>query len=238
VLSPTHLVANVVVAPNAAPGLSEVSVVSGMQVAAQVNAFQVQPARAGVPVIGLPVVNAVTGAEQLTPGGFGVVYGQNLGTIGGVTVTLNGQTAPLQFANGTQVNFLVPGGLPSGPAPLVLTNGGASAAPVLVQIDVTVPVITGVNSPSGPVSAGTILSPGDPITLTAVGLDPSLANAYVGRLRVTIAGVDMAVQQVVSVAPGIPQIQAVITQSFGASQVPLTVSVDGASSAPWNVVVK
>jgi uncharacterized protein (TIGR03437 family) len=136
------------------------------------------------------------------------------------------------------VNFLVPANFPSGPAPLVLTNAGASAAPVLVQIDATVPVIAAVNTPGGPLSAATILSPDDPITLTATSLDPSLANGYIGRLRVTIAGVDMAVQQVVPVASGTFQIQAVITQSFGASQVPLTLIVDGASSAPATVVVK
>jgi len=238
VLSPTHLVANVVVAPNAALGLSELSVVSGMQVLSQANAFQVQAARSGVPAIALPVVNAVTGTEQLLPGGFGTIYGQNLGTLGATTVTLNGQAANVIFDNGTQVNFVIPAGFPAGPASLVLTAGGVSALPVMVQVYAGVPVITGVNAPSGPLSAATILSPDDTITLTATGLDPTLANGYLGRLRVTLSGVDMAVQQVTQGAPGTFQIQAVVTQSFGASQVPLALIVDGSSSAPVNVVVK
>jgi uncharacterized protein (TIGR03437 family) len=238
VLSPTHLVANVVVASNAALGLSELSVVSGMQVLSQANAFQVQQARNGVPAIALPVVNAVTGAEQLLPGGFGTIYGQNLGTLGAANVTLNGQTAIVIFDNGTQVNFLVPSGFPSGPASLVLAAPGGSTLPVMVQVYASVPVITAVNTPGGPLSTGTILSPDDTIMLTAAGLDPSLANGLTGRVRVTIAGVDMAVQQVVQLAPGTFQIQAVVTQSFGASQAPLALIVDGSSSAPVNVVVK
>jgi len=95
-----------------------------------------------------------------------------------------------------------------------------------------------VTAPTGPLSAATILSPDDAITLTATGLDPTLANGYLGRLRVTLSGVDMAVQQVTQGAPGTFQIQAVVTQSFGASQVPLALIVDGSSSAPVNVVVK
>jgi uncharacterized protein (TIGR03437 family) len=238
VLSPTHLVANVVVAPSAAAfALSEVSIASGMQVVSQANGFQAQPARSGVPTIALPVVNAA-GVEQLLPGGVGVVYGQNLGTLGSTAVTLNGQPAGMLFANGTQVNFVLPANFPAGPASLVLTAGGVSTLPVMVQVYAAVPVITAVNTPGGPLSSATILSPEDDITLTATGLDPSLANGYAGRLRVTIAGVDMAVQQATLIAPGTFTIEAVVTQSFGASQAPLALIVDGSSSAPWTVVVK
>jgi uncharacterized protein (TIGR03437 family) len=237
VLSPTHLVANVVVAPNAALGFSEISIASGMQVITQPNGFQVQPARSGVPTVALPVVNPAE-VEQLLPGGVAVIYGQNLGTLGATTVTLNGQTANVVFNNGGQVNLLVPAGFPAGPATLVLTTGGASSLPVMVQVCASVPVIAAASGPGGPVLAGTMLSPDDTVTLTATGLDPSLANGYLGRLRVTIAGVDMAVQQVNQVTPGTFQIQATVTQSFGASQVPLALIVDGASSAPVNFVVK
>ena len=237
VLSPTHLVANVVVAPNAALGFSEISIASGMQVITQPTGFQVQQARSGVPTVALPVVNPAE-VEQLLPGGVAVIYGQNLGTLGATTVTLNGQTANVVFNNGGQVNLLVPAGFPAGPATLVLTTGGASSLPVMVQVCASVPVIAAASGPGGPVLAGTMLSPDDTVTLTATGLDPSLANGYLGRLRVTIAGVDMAVQQVNQVTPGTFQIQATVTQSFGASQVPLALIVDGASSAPVNFVVK
>ncbi len=42
VLSPTHLIADAVAAPNAAASLAEVSIVSGMQYVSQPNGFQVQ----------------------------------------------------------------------------------------------------------------------------------------------------------------------------------------------------
>ena len=59
VLSPTHLIANVVVAPNAAVGASEISVISGFQVVTQPFGFQVQPANAA-----LPAIAAVANASQ------------------------------------------------------------------------------------------------------------------------------------------------------------------------------
>lgn len=232
VLSPTHLIANVVVAPNAAFGFSEVSVSSGMQIVSQPNGFQAQPASSGVPVIGLPVANTDPTQPGIYPGSFAVIYGQNLGAV--AQVTLNGQAIPVVFANGSQINFRIPSNFPTGPASL----GIAGVLPVMVQIDNPAPSIAVLNSLASLPLGGSTLSPGDTITLTASGLDPSLASGYQGRLRVTIAGVDMGVQQVTPLAGGLFQIQVVITQSFGGSQVPLVLIVDGSSSAATNVVVK
>jgi uncharacterized protein (TIGR03437 family) len=238
VLSPTHLVANVVVASGAALGFPEVSVVSGMQVFSQQNAFQVQAARAGAPLIGLPVANADPTQPGLYPGSFGVIYGQNLGT-SGTQVTLNGQSVPVIFTNGTQVNFIVPGNFPTGPAALLLNAGGQTALPVYVQIDNPAPVVGAIGAVTGLASSGIqTLSPGQTFSLTVSGLDPSLLNGFTGRLRVTIAGVDMAVQQVASLGQGNFQVQVTVTQSFGGSQVPLVLIVDGSASAPQNVVVR
>jgi hypothetical protein len=58
-LSPTHLIADVVVAPNAALGTSEVSVISGFQVASLANAFQIQPADSSRPAI-VSIANGVS----------------------------------------------------------------------------------------------------------------------------------------------------------------------------------
>ena len=61
---------------------------------------------------------------------------------------------------------------------------------------------------------------------------------YRGRVRVTVAGMEMAIQQIAQVLSGAHQIQVVVNQSFGASQVPLVVWVDGAGSAPVNITIR
>jgi uncharacterized protein (TIGR03437 family) len=233
VLSPTHLIADVVVAPNAALGLSEVSVASGMQVLSQPNAFQTLTPVAGAPLIALPIVNALTGLEQIYAGGFASIYGQNLAAFG-TQLTLNGQPVPVLSSSATQINFQVPANVPAGPATLRLAGPTSSAPPLVIQIDSPAPVINPASLPA----PGAIFSPGDTLTLAAAGLDPSLAAGYQGRVRVTVSGIDMAVTQVAPAGAGTFQIQAVLTQSFGSSPVPLTLVVDGSPSAPATVVVR
>lgn len=233
VRSPTHLIADVVVAPNAAIGFSEISVVAGMQVLAQQNSFQTQAPIPGEPLIGLPVANADPTQPGLYAGSFGAIYGQNL-TATGTQLTLNGQTMRVVYASPSQINFLVPSNFATGPAVLQLGNGAAPQ--VEVQIDNSAPKIT-VNTAAGTPVAGTIVSPGDTLLVTVTGADPSIAAAFQSRLRVTLAGQNMAVQQVTPVAGGL-QIQLTVTQSFGSSQAPLVVVADGSASQPVNVVVR
>ena len=95
VLSPTHLQANVVVAPNAVLGASEFSVVSGFQVVTQPFAFQTQAANPSLPSIGLPIVNAVPTQQTLYPGAFAAIYGSNLAlSPTAAQVTLNNVPVP------------------------------------------------------------------------------------------------------------------------------------------------
>jgi uncharacterized protein (TIGR03437 family) len=239
VLSATHLVVDVVAASNAALASSEVSVISGMQVATQPNGFSVQPARAGAPLLNLPVVNADPAQQTIYPGTFASIFGLNLGAnAASVQLTLNDIAIPVAFSNGLQVNFQVPPNFPVGPAVLKLAANGNAAAPVWVQIDNAPPTIVGLNNLSNLPLAGTAVGAGDYINVLVTGFDPSLVNNPQGRLRVTVGGVDMALQQVTAQTGGVFQIQVVLTQSFGASQVPLEVWVDGSSSVPVNLTVK
>lgn len=230
VVSPTHLVANVVVAPGAAMGSYAVSVVSGMQVLEQTGALQVQPA-AGVPQIA-GVVNGVTNqAGVLYPGNYGVIYGTNLGqSVGSVQLTVNGSQALVLYVASVaqnQINFVSPAGLGIGPATLVLNNGTSSVS-VSVQVANPPPTITGVLGGSGNQSA----NPGDVLTATLAGLDPTVA-ANPSRLQVTVAGLPMTVTQI-----GTGQVQFVLNQSFGGTSVPVVVFVDGAPSAPFSITAR
>ena len=107
VLSPTHAIANVALAANAPQGFSEVSVISGMQIATQGNAFQIQPARAGVPVI-LSAVNGDPAQQAIVSGGSVTIFGQNLT---GAQVSVNDIPVQVAFSNASQMNSLRPRGV-------------------------------------------------------------------------------------------------------------------------------
>jgi Carboxypeptidase regulatory-like domain/Matrixin len=139
VVSPTVLQANLVVAPGAALGTSEISVISGFQVIANSSPFQVQPANPTLPVIGVPVVNGNGNQQTIYPGSYATLYGVNLPP--NPQLTLNDVPAAIVFANSNQINFLIPASFPVGLATLKLIGGAVSANPVLVQIESPPPVV-------------------------------------------------------------------------------------------------
>ena len=239
VLSPTHLVADVMVAPNGAIGTSEISVISGFQSAVIPGGFQTQPPAFGQPLIALPIVNASAGQQTIYPGSFATIYGVNLGaSAAAVQLTLGGAAVPVSFASPNQINFQVPPGFPTGPATLQLASGGIAALPVVIQISNPPPNITSVTNVSGvPLSALNYATVGDILNINVTALDPTVVG-NLSRLQVTISGLPMQVLQVTPLAPGQFQIQIVITQSFGGTQVPLAVAVDGSSSTAVTVTVR
>jgi uncharacterized protein (TIGR03437 family) len=239
VLSPTHLQANVVVAPNAAPGPSEFSVVSGFQVVTQPFAFQTLPASPSLPSIGLPIVNAMPGQQTLYPGAIASIYGSNLAlSATAAQLTLNNVPVQILYGSAAQINFVIPATIPTGPVTLNLNNGSASAFPVILQIGNPPPAITGVTNASGvPFDASHSASVGDILDVLLVGLDPSVAGNP-SRMAVTVAGVSMPVLGIAPAANGQSQVQIILTQSFAGTQVPLAVSVDGSSGAPFTITVR
>ena len=239
VLSPTHLQANVVVAPNAALGASEFSVVSGFQAITQPFTFQTQAANPGLPSIGLPIVNAVPTQQTVYPGAIAAIYGSNLAlSPTAAQVTLNNVPVQIQYASAAQINFVVPAGLPTGPATLTLNNGSASAFPVILQISNPPPTITGVtNMSSVSLGAGNSAGMGDVLNVLVTGLDPTVLSNP-SRLQVTVSGISMTVVGITPASNGQFQIQIILTQSFAGAQVPLAVWVDGSSSAPFTITVR
>jgi uncharacterized protein (TIGR03437 family) len=238
VQGPNHLTANVVVAPNAALGASELSILSGLQVIAQPAQFLTLPARSGLPVINLPVANADPTQSMIFAGSQATITGQNLAPASGnPSITVNDVPVQVVSASPTQVTFVVPAPLPSGPVVLKLNNGTASAYPVAMQIDVPPAVILGVTTLSGQSLLGGSVGLGDTLNVTVAGLDPAVLN-NLGRVQVVVSGVPMQVLQIVQTPNGQFQIQITITQGFGGSQVPLAVVVDGSASLPVIITVR
>jgi uncharacterized protein (TIGR03437 family) len=234
VLSPTHLVADVVVANNAAIGAWPVDVISGFQVAEQPAAFQVQPPNMTLPTPALPVFNAVSYATVLHDADYGSIFGSNLAIGSTAQVLLNGQAAPVLYASPTQINFQIPAGFPVGPATLQVNNGSVNAYPVYLQID-SAPAVIAV--PASAASVLQVVNPGDVVSVQVTNVDPGIVNAP-NRVAVTLSGVPMAVQGVTSLGGGVFQIQFAVTQSFGGWQVPLVVLVDGSPSLAIQVTAR
>ncbi|MGO9262814.1 MAG: matrixin family metalloprotease [Bryobacteraceae bacterium] len=237
VLSPTHIVANAVVAPGAAITPSDLSVIAGFQVIDQPGGFQTQVARPGFPDIGLPVVNADPTQQTIYPGSIASIFGTNLGaTPSAVQVTLNGTQIPVLFASAAQINVGIPAGFPVGPATLLVNNGATTAFPVIVEIDELPPAIVAITNPSGGSLAGVTSNAGDLIDVVVSGLDPTAIGS--SNLQVTVSGVPMTVFQVNPLPNGQYQIEVILTQSFGGAQVPLAVWVNGSSSQPVTITVR
>ncbi|HUI58146.1 MAG TPA: matrixin family metalloprotease [Bryobacteraceae bacterium] len=242
VLSPTHLVADVVVANNAAAGSTSLYVISGFQVITQPAAFQIQPANPNLPAIALPIYNALTYVTNLHAGEYASIFGSNLSlTSTSAVVTLNGTAVPVTYASAPQINFIVPDGFPSGLATLVLNNGAFNSFPVIMPVYGAPPVINSVVNAAGVTLDSThAANPGDVLSVQVTNLDPGVLSAL-NRVQVSLSGVPMSllnITQVSAAATGQPasagvfQIQFAVTQSFAGSQVPLVVAVDGSASAP------
>jgi len=229
VLSPTHLLANVVAAPNAAIGSSEISVISGFQWAATPAGFQTLPANPVLPRIALPIVNADPNQQTVYAGGLATIFGSGLAP---AQVTLNGATIPVLFDGASQINFAIPAGFAVGPAQLSV-NSGSGSVTVVLQIDNPPPTILGVTNLSGTlVDTVHFASVGDMLIVQVANLDPTVLVAP-ARVHVMVSGVDMPVTQV-----GPNQIQFILNRSFGGSQVPVAVSVDGSSSAGYVITAR
>jgi uncharacterized protein (TIGR03437 family) len=238
VLSPTHLMANMAVASGAALGISEVSVISGFQIAAQSGAFQTLAASPSLPSIALPITNADANQPIIYPGAAVTMYGSNLGTSASTAqLTLNEQNVPILFLNSNQVNFVVPAGFPPGLAVLKLNNGSASSFPIQIQVDSAPPVITQVANAAGPLDTRNTASPGDILLATVSGVDASVVN-NTARVQLTVSSVPMAVLKVTAVSGNTVQVAFLVSQSFGGFTAPVVVTVDGARSSPYNIIVR
>ena len=242
VLSPTRLLANVVVSPNA-PSFTttQVSILTGFQIFNQAFAFQTLPANPRLPAITLPLVNASPAQTGIYPGAAVTMSGANLAaTPSSAVLTLSdpaqgaqAQTVQVQSASATQISFIVPADKP-GPYILRLNNGTDSAAPIVLQVDAVPPVIASVASSTfTELNAGSPALPGDMVNLFLLGLDPA-AVAAPHRIGVDEDGAELIATQVVLRAGRIQdmfQVQVTLSPAVSGPPVQMTVSVDGASAS-------
>ena len=221
------------------------------------------------------VVNAASFTPQLSPGALASVFGTNFtGTgleanapslplalsLGGVSVQVNGVSAPVLYASPTQVNFQIPWETKAGPATVVVSINGLPSPPVNVTVQAAAPGLFAngshasvqnfdfsPNSSSNPAKVGSnimaYLTGAGPVSpqpadgaAAGSGADLSYATSSV---TATIGGMPANVS-FAGLAPdfaGLWQANIEIPSGLAQGDFPLTVSVGGQSSNTANVSV-
>ncbi|MBL8167827.1 MAG: hypothetical protein JNJ50_06725 [Acidobacteria bacterium] len=115
-------------------------------------------------------VSAASYGTTLTPNGIASAFGSNLATttlvatsqplptsLGGTTVRVNGQLAPLFFVSPFQINFMIPSNTPTGTQAVVITAGNGVTSNGTVQVSAAAPAIFTANSSGSGFPAAVLL---------------------------------------------------------------------------------
>jgi hypothetical protein len=235
VISPTKVLANVAVNSNAAATSTVLSVTSGLQVISQPSAFQAQPASSSVLSISSQVLNASTGLAALNAGSSAVatvlsspspISGSSL------VLSLNDRQLQIGAVNGNQFSFLIPADVTPGQYALRLDANGQRGLPIGIVIDPPPPQISGILSNGQLVDSTRAVHPGDALTIQVTGLADPGTSVDISRIGVNVGGIDVPVTQVLATG-SLHQVNLFLPISVAVgSQVPVTVAVDGRTSAP------
>jgi uncharacterized protein (TIGR03118 family) len=187
-------------------------------------------------------LSATTGTWQVT--------GSTLPTeVNGVGVTLDGTAVPVSFVSNTQVNFLVPSTVATGPAQIQTTNNGLTSAAVNVNVESLAPAFFAIGTnvasgniyiaaehangtligPAATITGATPAEPGETIVLFATGFGPTLASGEVLAVTPTIAidGIAADVTFAGLVGPGLYQLNVVVPTTVTLGQDVLVVGLSG-----------
>jgi uncharacterized protein (TIGR03437 family) len=239
VLSPTHLQANIYIAPGAPLTFTEVSVITGFQTAVQPGGFQITAANPRLPVTSPQLVNTSAGQTAIYPGAVVSVFGSNL-SVGAAlpSVTFNGIPALVLFASPGQVNLQIPAGLQQGPATMILSNALGASYAVDVNIDPAPTTLSGLLNAVGVANdAGHPAHVGDIVTILVSNFADPSASIAVSRVQISINGVIAPALLVAPYGSNQFQIQTILPAMPAGNQ-PITVSLDGRVAAQGSLFVQ
>ncbi len=225
-----------------------------------------------------PVVDAITNAAdysgRVSPGSIATLFGSDFTnedpagaavvpltfSLAGVSVSVNGISAPMFYAGPTQVNFQIPYEVPAGAADLVLQSPTGATAAIPFTVDVASPGVLqygtdraiavnysdgALNADDDPVAAGgtliVYLTGVGPVTTTPADGDANSSTdiSYANSVSsASIGGVNAPVD-FLGLAPGYVGLgQANITvPALANGDYPLTITVNGAASVSATVSV-
>ena len=239
VLSATHLLVNVSLAANAPGTITDISILTGFQIATASASFQITGA---LPVSKPNVVPTLTNALPPLSGAYAgapvLISGTNLAN-GTPIVTLNDRPLSILSVTPVQITVQLPADIAAGPAILNFFNGADSAFPVAVNIDPPPPGIAAIQTAGGAyVDATRPVRGGDQLIVTMIGLGESTATIPNSRVRVNVGGTDHAPQSVTSVGGGYYEVVLFLSPTVKIGKAVTTiVYLDGRSSLPATLAI-
>jgi hypothetical protein len=196
--SPTWLIVNVSVNPQAPLTSTSVTVTTGLQTATLTLGMQIGPSNPNQISLRAPITNALTGLAGVPAGGTAVITATDLPqNLTGWTLNIGGQLAPMVYGNG-QLQAAVPSGLGYGAQTVQLIapvggpiGPGISIPPIAMKIDALPPTIASVLSASGvPLTSSSVVHPGDVLTVNLLGIsDPTIAQLTISNIFATLGAI-------------------------------------------------
>ncbi|MCW5981219.1 MAG: matrixin family metalloprotease [Bryobacteraceae bacterium] len=248
VLGPDRLLANIQIAPDAA-GALPVTVVSGLQIARQPLAFQVQ-ARTGTRVaLRPPARDQATGRGAIYAGRKGAVTVTGLpasASAADLSLTLDDKRAAIVSIEKDILTFETPASLSPGPVVARLRTPQMEAFPIVIDVGIAPPEIVAVSvleSPDAPtkaVDAGRPAQEGDLLNLLVTGLGDVGESDAASRVSVALGGVAHSIQKLAPLKDraGFHELQFFVGANVAAGKaVELVVAVDGRESEPVAIPV-
>ncbi|MCX6598013.1 MAG: matrixin family metalloprotease [Acidobacteria bacterium] len=223
VVSPTRLLAQVQVTPQATPGPVSVNVVSGLQQFPAGGLLIVAAAGRNL-VVSPASVNSLSGIVSVPAGNLVPLLTSGLG--GSVTATVGERPAAVTVAGPSVLLLEIPAGLPAGPAIVRIQSGGEQSLPFAIQVEpaaLTIPAL------AADVRGGRA---GDLITLPVNGLTDLTVPFSKPRVTVTLNGVEH-----LATASG-NNVVFTLLSSVPPGNRTLTVTVDGRVSGAIPFVVR
>lgn len=235
VAGPTLVRASIAVLPGAAPGPLVLTVFSGLRrIDAPTLAVQAPDGR---PSLDSNLTVASDGGTYVHAGTIAAMPLSGVGATPDLALTLNDQPARIVSVSDSRIEFEVPD-IPAGPAVVRLLRAQTDLPePVIVNIAPAPPRITAVFSRAG---ANAALR-GDMLVISAAGLGEDGARISTDRVRVWIGGVphdpwDRIIPW--SGRPGEHGVVVAVSQAIEPGEnVPVAVSIDGHTSAPYSITV-
>ena len=239
-ISPGHVRADVSILPGAAQTASDVSVISGFQMATAPGSFQVTAPVQGLPAAFPVLTNGITGLTGSYPGAIIAMYGRNLtASSANPVLKVGGEPAQILYASDNQINFQLPSDLPPGPALLELNNNALSAYPVLVNIDTPPAGIGAIQETSGAyVYSAHPAQIGETLIVSLNNLAPANTTISPDHVQISVGGVLRSSTKVVAATPTVFQIWFPLTASDASgSSVQVVVYYKGRSSYPAQIPI-
>jgi uncharacterized protein (TIGR03437 family) len=219
------------------------------------------------------VVNAASFTDHVSPGALATIFGSNFigsgesasaslplpASLGGVSVKVNGQAAPLLYLSTDQINFQIPWETATGSATVTVSSSGKQTAAVKVPV---VPAAPGLffqgshaivqnfdyslNSSSNPAQDGALiiayLTGAGAVSPPVADGAPALSSPTSNVTATVTATIDAQTAEVkfAGLAPnfvGLWQVDVIVPAGLKTGEYPLVISVGGESSNAANVSV-